>query len=500
MSGAAQPVATSVAKPILAALATALALNAANAPFDQGWLALAAAAPLFLLFEESAKRRFFAGWLAGFATQAIGYYWVFYTIRDFSGQSAAVSLAGGLLFWLYQGLDLALWLLLAPLLFRPLPKWARAFGAAGLWLFLQTALFPYVFQWTYGAALASVPILAKAAAWWDVQGLGFLAFWLQGLAVFYRDTPKKAVLAAFAALALMAAGGLAHRPGPADAWRIGVIQPNLIPFAKQGRATMDELFRAHAEPSRQFIGRDLDLLIWPETALAFNLAYYEYFQAQTRSLARELGAAIVTGALGVDEDGAYYNEIWLIGPGDDPPQIYRKEKLVLFSEKLPWIFSWAAQFDSAIGGFRSGSGNRPFEYRGKRIVPLVCFEALFSTYVRDRRGHLLLNLTNDAWFGRSKASAQHLQQIRLRAVERQAPMVRAANSGITCWVDVNGRVRQAGGIYEEDVFVFETPVPEEEPPGYNGHGLALLSWLSLATMLVSLRLRFRKDRAPRRPP
>jgi len=477
----------------------ALLLNAASAPVSFWPAGFAAFLPLFWLFEATPGRRFLIGWLCGFLTQALAYYWIFYTIRDFSGQTATISLAGGLLFWLYQGLDIALWLWLAPLLFRPLPRWAQAFGAAGLWLTLQAALFPYVFPWCYGAFFAAEPLIAQSAALWDAHGLGLLAVCLQGMVVLNRTRPKTTGWGTVTVMALWLAGGWFHRPGPTETWRVAAVQPNLIPFAKRGGTTMSELFRAHEAPSRQFLDADLDLLIWPETALSFNLQYYVHFQERARTLALELDAAIVTGAIGVADDGKYFNEIWLIPPDDSPPQIYRKERLVMFSERLPWIFSWAAQFDGAIGGFAAGQDNKAFVYRDKKLVPLVCFEALFSGYVRQRPGHLLINLTNDAWFGPTKASWQHLQQIQLRAVEAQAPLARATNSGVTCWIDRDGRTRDAGGIYDAATFLFEIPVPIEEPPVYNGYGLNLLAALALAALLWSLARRFKQDRETAAP-
>lgn len=473
-------------KQLTACIVTALLLSLAFAPFYQGYLGFFAMIPLFFCFADSWKLRFLTGWGAGFLMQATGYYWIFNTIRDFGGQSTAISLVGGTLFWLYQGLDLALWLTLAPILARHAHPILRAALAAGLWFWLQTSLFPYVFPWQYGGAFTSLAPVSHAAAFWSAYGLGFLAVWLQGNAVLYPRrglAPWKVACALLGPLLLLFAGlGFRHET-EREIWRVVVVQPNLIPWAKRGHVGVDELFEAHYRPTLEILSDQPDLILWPESALAFNLRNYPEYQERLRALADQTGAAIVTGTLGAPDRQSYYNEIWMFAPGAGQPQIYQKEKLVLFSESLPRVLSWARYFDSALGGFRPGEKNRAFRFRDKKLVPLVCFEALFPDYVRQRQGHLMLNLTNDAWFGETKASWQHLQQIQLRAVENGVPLVRATNSGISCWVDVDGRVKKPGHLYTRETHLYQVPVPLELPRGFSHIGEGLVRWGTLLALV-----------------
>ncbi len=474
-------------KQLLASVVTGLLLNLQFAPFYQGYLALVALAPLFLRFEDSWKVRFLTGWAAGFVMQAIAYYWIFFTIRDFAAQSAAISLGGGVLFWLYQGLDIAVWLTIAPLLARDGHPLLRAFLAAGLWFWLQTTFFPYIFPWQYGGAFAALPPLSGAASFWSAYGLGFLAVWFQGNAVLYlrHSLPAwKIGCALLGPLALLFAGSSVRQETEKETWRVAVIQPNLIPWAKRGQLGVDDLFNIHYQLTQKVIPDKPNLILWPESALAFNLSKYAGFQKRLQALADETGAGVVTGTLRIPDPQTYYNEIWLFAPGGGEPQIYQKEKLVLFSESLPSVLAWARHFDSALGGFRPGQKNRNFRLHGRELVPLVCFEALFPDYVRQRRGHLMVNLTNDAWFGETKASRQHLQMIQLRAVENGAPLVRATNSGISCWVDAKGRVRDAGGLYTQETHLYQVPLPREVPRGFSQVGEGLVRWGTLLALLL----------------
>jgi len=487
---------------LVASGATALLLNLAYPPLAWGMLVWVALVPLFRLAERPGGQRFLAGWLAGTLTHAFGYGWIFFTIRDFGGLSPTLSAVGALLFWLYQGLDLGIWLGLGPRFFKTGPFWFRAFGMAGWWLILQTWLFPYIFPANYGAALAGVPLFGMGAALWSGKGVTFWIIAFQAFLALPKGPSWSQRTPWVMAVFLLPLLGLAiPRNGEADLWRIGVVQPNLIPWAKQGGMSGRQIFAAHDQPTSEWKEADLDLVVWPETAVPFDLRQAESYAARLSQLATELDAAVVTGAVGVFGPDNYSNEIWLFLPGGSDPVIYQKQRLVLFSERLPWILSWATYFDSALGGFRPGQNDEGFKYRDRVMLPLVCFEALFPGDTRKDAGHLILNLTNDAWFGESKASALHLQHIRLRSVESGAPLVRATNSGISCWVDVRGEIHQATPLYEEAAVIFQVPVPKQPPFRLDRWGEGLIALLSLTFVGVALgravfhRFRFRSGAA-----
>ena len=444
---------------------TGLLLNLASEPIGLGLLGLAALVPLFRLFTASWRQRFFGGWLAGFLVQSLGYYWIFTTIRDFGGLSTALSLAGGLAFWLYQGLDLAIWLWMTPPICRRLPAWTRPFAAAATWLLVQESLFPYTFPWHYGNLFSSLPLIRESAQYVGITGLAIAAVSAQYALAF--PNRRGDLLRTWVPVAVLAiSGGIALLlPKPkTEIWRVGVVQPNLLDLAKGDNLRADDFFAAHFTPSLALEDRDLDLLVWPETAVPFDLGLHDRYYRRLSALTRALGCPLITGTVETPGQGRYANAIWMIEPDGGPPQKYRKEKLVVFSETVPWYLGWIRRFVPGMGGFAPGVDNKPFRYRDRDIVPLVCYEGLFADYVRARRGELMVNLTNDAWFGPTKASRLHLQQVQMRGVENGVPLVRATNSGLSCWVDTRGRARDTGGLYVAETHVFEVPVPETAPP------------------------------------
>ena len=445
----------------LAPLCTALLIYFSSAPIHQGYLALLAFIPLLFAQERSWKHRLLLGWLAGFLTQAVAYYWIFLTVRDFGGLSAPLSALSAVLFWAAQGLDMGLWLLLFPLLAPKDSLIPRPLMAAACWYLLQAHLFPYVFPWVYGASFIEPAPLGAGAALWTDHGLGFLAIWMQ-VGLFCGITEKRDkryyAAACLLPLALFLGGGLGRTPAEEQVWRVAVVQPNIIPWAKRNKDTAQDVFMTHYEKSMQFVRQDVDLIIWPETAVPFKLNGTTYYENKLRELAVASDAAVITGAVEYNNK-SYYNAIFLYAPNVDAPQIYRKAKLVAFSENLPWFLRWALKFVPQLGGFSAGEHNKPFDYRGLKIIPLVCYEAMFSDYVNSFQGNLMVNVTNDAWFGKTKASAEHLQQTRMRTLEKQIPMVRATNSGISCWVDIQGQIHDASPVYEEAYPIYEIPIP-----------------------------------------
>ncbi|CAM2007831.1 apolipoprotein N-acyltransferase [Acanthopleuribacter pedis] len=483
-------------------LLTALCLTLAAAPTLLFPLALLALAPLVAHDRRRGWVRFAMGWGAGLLTQAFSYYWIYYTVRDFGGQSVFISGLGAFAFWLFQGLDLGLWLLLYPWFAQRLYRGDNprlraliyAVCAAAWWLLLQRWVFPYVFPWSFGSLLNGWAPLMKAAALWSVFGLGFWMVMCQVLFVkaVTKSWDRPLTGAALAALVLpLLLGAGFHQRVETDTWRVGVVQPNLIPWAKRGRVSVEERVRAHLQPTLSFKHRNVDLVVWPETAMSFVLARSERYQAQLRFLAKQLKAPIVTGAVGRLENRKVTNEIWMITPDDAPPQMYRKQNLVLFSERLPWILSWAKFFDPALGGFSAGTEDRTFTWRERSFIPMVCFEALLSDYVRRFEGHAILNLTNDAWFGETKASALHLMMIQARTTELGVPLIRSTNSGISCWVDRDGRIHDPSPLYEARADIYEVQMPRTISRKWLWLGDVLVAVFAVGTLLFA---RFREQR------
>jgi apolipoprotein N-acyltransferase len=156
--------------------------------------------------------------------------------------------------------------------------------------------------------------------------------------------------------------------------------------------------------------------------------------------------------------GRYYNSILYLRPDGSLGGRYDKIHLVPFGEFVPgadWL-SFVHPLVQEVASFSAGSEVRVTDVGGVRVGGFICFEAVFPDLVRrfpSAGAELLVNITNDAWYGRTSAPAQHFQMARMRAIETRRFLVRAANSGISAVVDSNGRVRQQLGIFEQGAFI-----------------------------------------------
>lgn len=352
---------------------------------------------------------------------------------------------------------------------------ALAFGLAGAeWL--RGHLFTG-FPWnTLGMALGSNLWTMQAASLIGLYGLTLLAILIAaapatlatGTTARGRTAPSLVALLALAGLAAYGALRLPSAPDPTVAGvRLRLIQPN-VPQDARFRADMrDEIVGKYLEMSDRALSpdrtgiADVTHLIWPESAFPFLI------QRDPQALGR-IGAAlpegkqIVTGAARgreplTRENAVFHNSILTIGPGGRIGEVYDKVHLVPFGEYLPGPLDAALravglrQFVAVPGGFTPGAreGQRILTVPGlPPVAATICYEAIFPGAILPPTSGdaapavpgLILNLTNDAWFGDTPGPRQHFAQGRLRAVEEGLPLVRDANSGISAVVDGHGRI------------------------------------------------------------
>jgi apolipoprotein N-acyltransferase len=253
---------------------------------------------------------------------------------------------------------------------------------------------------------------------------------------------------------------------------IRIVQPAIDQSAKWDLAERERIFSRLLQLSAHAPAEGAPRpthIIWPETALPFLLTENPGALSRMADML-QVGQTLVTGAVR-QEDGVggatrrFYNTIYAI---DDEGQIIGsadKAHLVPFGEYLPFeailrrfgLTPVAESFGGFSGAERRGLLSMP---GGLGAIPLICYEAIFPRLaeIDGERGDLLLNLTNDAWYGFTPGPYQHLRQAQLRAVETRLPLVRAANNGISVVTDAAGRVVASLPLGDVGVFDIELPV------------------------------------------
>jgi apolipoprotein N-acyltransferase len=186
------------------------------------------------------------------------------------------------------------------------------------------------------------------------------------------------------------------------------------------------------------------LIVWPESPAPFQTNDPVFREAIT-SLARQSQAWVVVGSIGVDNPQTVFNSASLVSPSGEWQGRYSKIHLVPFGEYVPFasVFSFASGLTQAVGNFTRGTSRAPLQAGERKLGIFICYESIFPDEVRQlvaQGAQVLLNISNDGWYGDSGAWAQHLNQARMRAVENNRWLLRDTNTGFTASIDPYGRV------------------------------------------------------------
>ncbi len=403
---------------------------------------------------------------------------------------------------------------------------ASPLAVAALWTALDHARsfvlsgFPWA---TLGYAQHRNAALLPLAAFTGVYGLSFASA-LGGAALAELALGRRRTAAAAAvAVALLHALGLALRPAPLEGprVRVAVLQGNIEQGVKWSPHWRDRTLAIYERLTRQAAAQGARLVVWPETALPGALEADAALVERVASLARETRAWLVIGGVGLEwgegpRPRRYFDSAFAVDPEGRIRDRYDKSHLVPFGEYVPLrdllgfflrsVARGIAPSDVAAGARPRSVVVAPGGGEGFPIGVVVCFELLFPDLVRRFAadgGELLLGITNDAWYGRTGAPYQFLAITALRSAETGLWTARAANTGVSAFIDAAGRVREQTPIFEEGLLVGD--VPRHPSPRsatfYVRHGdlFALLCWLCVAGFGASAWRRRVASRAPRVP-
>ncbi|MBI5286428.1 MAG: apolipoprotein N-acyltransferase, partial [Deltaproteobacteria bacterium] len=243
--------------------------------------------------------------------------------------------------------------------------------------------------------------------------------------------------------------------------KIGIVQGNIDQNIKWNPTYQEETVRIYTGLSREVARSGVRLIVWPETATPFYLQSDERFKPLVHKVSLETSTYLLTGSPAYEYKAsgiAYYNSAFLIGPTGETLGRYDKIHLVPFGEYVPLkrLLPFIHKLVEGIGNFTPGDGPDLLSMDKERFGVLICFEAIFPEISRafvKEGADFLINITNDAWFGRTSASYQHIAQAAFRAVENRRFLVRAANTGISGVVDPVGRIKVKSEIFKRETLV-----------------------------------------------
>jgi len=495
-----------------AAILSGLLLFAASpGPASLPWLAWLALVPFFFaLAGQSPGRAALMGLVCGLAYYLPLLPWIITVLSTYGQVPMPVAVLALVLLALYMSAYFAAFAwCLARLAGRPFLLFLAPACWVGLELirgFLFTG-FPWL---DLGCTQYSTPWLIQIADLAGQHGLSFLivlgnllltAF----LARILRGAPlpDRALIAC--ALALFIAAGTygawrlqntTSSMGKAEKMQIAIAQGNIPQDQKWQPAFQEATIDTYLALSRQgFFQGYPDLVVWPETALPFYPYENSLFLRLHTELTRPGRTFLLTGVPHREQEPgrnqlSYRNSAFLLSPDGLLAGRYDKEHLVPFGEYIPFraLLGFASPLVETLGEFTPGRTNEPLPCLNSRIGVLICFESIFPELARKQvkaGANLLVTLTNDAWFGRSGAPYQHLAMGVFRAVENRKSLIRAANTGISAFIDPSGRITEASSLFV--AYSASRPVPLMMTGltffvrwGY------LFPWLCLAVSLAGL--------------
>ncbi|MBI3603169.1 MAG: apolipoprotein N-acyltransferase [Nitrospirae bacterium] len=469
--------------------------------FDLGFLAWVALLPLHLVLATATLRRaFWLGWLAGLIAFVGVVSWVVTAMHLYGKVPLAASNAIMVLLAAYLGLYVGLYALGATWLHRALPR-LSLLGAPFLWIALEwfrTYLFSGLpwdligysqYRWltaiqiadhagVYGVSFVVVLVnvaLAETVLWIlnrsrrPSEGTRVVPFpWL---------TPAAAILSVSVTLLYGQSQLDAVSTAPDRSLTIGLVQANIDQAHKWDDAYRRETLDRYLRLTAQAAGGS-DLLIWPEAATPFLFERETAYRGEVTDLVRTQGVPLLLGspALRYYPNGRPYllNSAYFLAPDGEVLGRYDKQHLVPFGEYIPLkssLLFFLEKLVEGIGDFEAGttatvlsvpakSGTSPAP-NPARFGVVICYEVIFPDLVREfARGGagFMVTITNDAWFGASAAPFQHFGMVVFRAVENRRAFARAANTGISGFIDPQGHILQATPIFEERAVTGRLPV------------------------------------------
>ncbi len=459
-----------------------------------GFAWIAPALMLAAALGRSGAEAFRLGYVAGLAYYLFSLYWLL--LIPYRWHSIPLGPAAG---WLalsaYLALYPATWVWLMSQIQGPKINWVArsvwAITGAATWVALEMVLtrlfsgFPWILL---GVSQFQLLPLIQIASFTGVYGVSFLVVWfslslLLAMLRLMQHPGSRSVwigdlflpMIVLAVVFNLGYRRLTHAPPPTRTLKVTFVQPSIPQTLIWNPSNDEERFRNLIQLSEQALTNKTDLLLWPEAGIPKLLRYEQATFDAVTGLARSHQIWLMVGAddMDVGSDGKtreFYNSSFLISPDGRLMEGYRKRNLVIFGEYVPLIrwLPFMKLFTPIPGGFTPGTRAVIFELGdlNVRTSPLICFEDVFPHLARDcaeAELDFLVNMTNDGWFGESAEPWQHAANAVFRAVENRLPLLRCTNTGLTCWVDAQGRLRRIfsdnnGSVYGAGIMTAEVPL------------------------------------------
>ena len=402
------------------------------------------------LINQSNGKVFLNSFFYGFGLFLSGASWIYVSIHEYGFVVAPLAFTATIIFCLLFGAIFAL----PFVLFGYLPKTqlALVLGCPSLWVLSEWLRswvltgFPWLYAgyshtdtWLSGwAPLGGVFLLSYFCALLSI----LLTLLCQGLNRFtYPRLLSSLTVALFLGGYLLQSMNWTQETD--NSLSVALIQPNIPQNEKWSTNMRVSIMQQLAKQTEPLW--DHDIIVWPEAAIPTIPERIPRYMESLKVRAKELNATLLAGAItyNPEKQNYYYNSLLAV---NDRAEQYNKTRLVPFGEYVPfesYIRGLIKFFDLPMSKITKGSRDQqPFSIRGQYVSAVICYEVVYPDLVARNtlESSLIVTVSNDTWFGRSLGPIQHMQMVRMRAIENAKPIVRATNNGITGFVDFKGHL------------------------------------------------------------
>jgi apolipoprotein N-acyltransferase len=458
----------------------------------------------------STRKALLLGLLAGGVYFSVTLYWLVETMTTFGGLASPVAVLAAFLLVAYLSLFPAMCAVVLARCARAMgpaaalcapPVWvATELGRQYVWDGFPWALLGYSqIRWLEIAQLASIT---------GVYGLSFLlALTAASAAYIVARKDSRSITAAVATAAIVAGTAAWGHARLRDASllstgtpvRVAVLQANIPQQDKWNAGLAAAITNRYLDMTRQALARGATFIIWPESSTPFYFEHDLLCGSAIRKLAVEGKATLLIGSDQVEPvraepgrekpEDRVYNAAFAIGPDGRIGAVYRKMQLVPFGEYVPAqrLLFFVGPIVEAVSAFVPGTEAVLLPVGDHRASTAICYEVIFASLMRrfvTAGSELLTTITNDAWYGTSSAPYQHWDQAAMRSIENGRYLARAANTGISGFVDPYGRVVEKSGLFTQELLVADLRFITASTL-YTRAG-DVIAWASLAMTVAAL--------------
>ena len=512
------------------ALSTGILFGCSFPPFRLGMLACISLVPLLLLIERtgSLRKLFTYSYLSFFVASCVSLYWV----GGFTHAKDPYLMMAGAFVLCWQPVVYSLVVLSYRFVRTSLGRGIALAALPFLWVTLEWlyALGEFAFPWLTLGNTQTYQLSKIQFA--EITGVYGISLWVVAINVLFfllalrlltdgeryvrhAMTFGLGILALYVMPDFYSAGinEAAFSIVPSRSMTVGIVQPNIDPWEKwEGTGSLPGRWHQvekYLEVMRKQKEAGVQMSVWPETAILFNLPQFAPEYGKVRQTVDSLRMSLTSGYInyqyyskqdapaassvirGTDVHYDSYNAILHIEPGNAMIQSYRKMRLVPFAERVPYatnvpflieplrwgvgISNWGIGKDSTV--FTESANNAKF-------LAMVCYESIFPEFVSSfvkRGAEFLVFITNDSWWGNTSGARQHNQFAVLRAIENRRWVIRCANGGISCFIDPLGRMYDTTSMYTE-ASISRTIGMRDEQTFYTRHG----DWIARIASYVSI--------------